>query len=212
MSKPVRILRLDASANPGESTSRKLGDRLLERLEQVYGAIEVTERDLNHGLDFIDDRWIEANFTDADGRDPGQRETLRLSDRLIEEVRAADHIVLTTPMYNFGVPATLKTWIDLVCRAGVTFRYTDDGPVGLLTGKQADIIVTTGGAPLKSPVDFVSGYLRQIFNFIGIEDVTIIGADRMNVDADASFAGAQRQIDQHYAASNAREQTWRHAG
>jgi FMN-dependent NADH-azoreductase len=108
-------------------------------------------------------------------------------------------------MYNFNVPATLKAWIDQVCRAGVTFRYTENGPEGLLAGKSADIVITTGGAPLGSPVDFVSGYLKQVFAFIGIDDVNIFGADRMNVDAQASVARAQAQIEQSYPAFTARE-------
>lgn len=199
MNNSMRILRLDASANPGESASRKLGDRLLAQLEQSHPEIIVQQRDLNAALPPIDDRWVEANLAPQDGRDESQRELLRLSDELIDELRDADHIVLTTPMYNFGPPSTLKAWIDLVCRAGMTFRYTPDGPQGLLEGKRADIIITTGGVALDSPVDFLSGYLRQIFGFIGIDDVNIIAADRMAVDAVSSFRDAERQIEQRYA-------------
>lgn len=200
MHHPKRILRIDASANPAESNSRKLGDHLLEQLRQDGLAIEARVRDLNRDLSFIDDHWIAANFTAVEDRDSGQSARLAFSDQLIDELRWADHIVLTTPMYNFGVPATLKAWIDLVCRAGVTFRYSSNGPVGLLEGKSADIIITTGGVPLESPVDFVSGYLRQIFGFIGIEDVSIIGADQMNVDAEASYSRAISEIEQKYSA------------
>ena len=103
-------------------------------------------------------------------------------------------------MYNFSVPAVLKAWIDQVCRAGITFRYTSEGPVGLLSGKRVDIVITTGGVPLGSPVDFLSGYLRQVFAFIGIEDLHIVSADRMNVDAEASFASAIDQIEDSPAA------------
>jgi FMN-dependent NADH-azoreductase len=113
--------------------------------------------------------------------------------------------VLTTPMYNFGVPATLKAWIDQVCRAGITFRYTEDGPEGLLAGKTADIVITTGGALLESPVDFVSAYLKQVFAFIGISDVNIVGADRMNIDAETSLASAAAQIAQVYPATTERD-------
>jgi len=103
-------------------------------------------------------------------------------------------------MYNFSVPANLKAWIDLICRAGVTFQYTAEGPVGLLKDKQLDIIITTGGVPLKSPVDFVSDYLKQVFGFIGIEQINIIAADQMNVDAEASFNKALDQIQTRIAA------------
>ena len=197
---PKRILRLDASANPGDSNSRKLGDYLVRQLEQGNPAIETRERDLNTDLSFIDSSWIAANFTPSDEREAEQSARLAFSDELIAELEWAEHIVLTTPMYNFGVPATLKAWIDHVCRAGVTFRYGANGAEGLLKGKRVDIVITTGGAPLDSPVDFVSGYLKQVFNFIGIEDITIIGADQMNVDGDASFSKAISQIEQTYPA------------
>jgi FMN-dependent NADH-azoreductase len=101
-------------------------------------------------------------------------------------------------MYNFGVPATLKSWIDLICRAGVSFQYTADGPIGLIDNKRLDIIITTGGVGLQSPMDFVSDYLKQVFRFIGIEDVNIIAADQMNVDPDTSYQGALNQIKQTY--------------
>jgi len=195
-----RLLRLDASANPGESSSRQLGDYLIGQLKQSNSALETRTRNLNQELSFIDSNWIAANFTANEERSNDQSARLGFSDRLIAELNWADHIVLTTPMYNFGVPATLKAWIDLVCRAGVTFRYGANGPEGLLKGKSVDIVVTTGGAPLGSRVDFVSGYLRQVFAFIGIDDVNIIGADQMNIDAQASFARAKAQIEQHYAA------------
>lgn len=198
MTDRIRILRLDASANPAVSTSRKLGDRLIERLQQARGDIELRRRDLNQDLSFIDDSWIEANLAAADARSSTQQQTLALSDSLLEELIWAEHIVLTTPMYNFGVPAALKAWIDLVCRAGITFRYTESGPEGLLEGKSADIVITTGGVPLGSPVDFVSGYLRQVMSFVGIDEVEVFGADRMNVDAEASLAAASTQIDQAY--------------
>ena len=195
-----RILRLDASANPADASSKKLGDYLLDQLKQVDPVVEMKARDLNQDLSFIDPSWIAANFTAPDDREPAQSARLAFSDQLINELKWADHIVLTTPMYNFGVPATLKAWIDLVCRAGVTFRYGPNGPEGLLKGKRADIIITTGGVPLASPVDFVSGYLKQIFGFIGIKDVNIVGADQMNVDAEASFAKARSEIEQEYSA------------
>ena len=198
MKNKLRILQLDASANPGASASKRLGERLVEKLGQT-AEIELRVRDLNRDLSFIDSEWVGANVTAFEERNPGQVERLRFSDSLIEELKWADHIVLTTPMYNFSVPATLKAWIDLVCRAGVTFRYTADGPVGLLSGKSADIVITTGGVPLGSPVDFLSGYLKQVFGFIGIADVEIIAADRMNVDAETSFAQALEQIENRHA-------------
>jgi FMN-dependent NADH-azoreductase len=200
MNSTTRILRLDASANPGLSGSRRLGDELLARLQRQYPASEIRRRDLNQQAQFIDAGWISANLSAADERDEAARQRLGASDELIAELQWADHIVLTTPMYNFSVPATLKAWIDQVCRAGITFRYTSDGPVGLLAGKRADIVITTGGVPLGSAADFLSGYLRQIFGFIGIEEVNIFAADRMKLDSATSVERALAQIDASYPA------------
>jgi FMN-dependent NADH-azoreductase len=200
MKQSTRILRLDASASPTESTSRGLGDELLERILRHNPDSEIRERDLNRGAQFIDARWIEANLSASDTRSATARQRLAYSDELIAELQWADHILMTTPMYNFGVPATLKAWIDQVCRAGITFRYTANGPQGLLSGKRADIVITTGGAPLDSPVDFASGYLRQVLGFIGIDEVEIIAADRMNQNSEQSVARALQQIERRYPA------------
>jgi FMN-dependent NADH-azoreductase len=199
MNTKKHILRLDASANINTSNSKKLGDELIDRLLALHPDAIVQQRDLNQDIAFIDENWVAANFTPVDQRSEAQRELLAFSDKLIDEIKQADAIVLTTPMYNFGIPATLKAWIDLISRAGVTFRYTAEGPVGLIKGKRVDIVITTGGVPLQSPVDFVSDYLKQVFRFIGIEDINVIGADQMNVDADSSYQKALDQIEQHYA-------------
>ena len=202
MQDKLKVLRLDASASPQSSTSKKLGELLTDRLTASVET-EVRVRDLNQDLAFIDSDWVAANFTAADERDEAQIQRLALSDALIDELVWADRIILTVPMYNFGIPATLKAWIDLICRAGVSFRYTSDGPEGLLQDKSADIVITSGGVPLGSPVDFVSGYLKQVFAFIGIDDVRLIAADQMNVDADASYSRALEQIDNLTAAAAA---------
>ena len=194
-----RILRIDASASINTSNSKKLGDELIARLMALHPGATVQQRDLNQEIGFIDQNWVTANFTPVDQRSEIQKQRLAFSDELIEEIRHSDHIVLTTPMYNFGIPATLKAWIDLICRAGVTFQYTADGPVGLIKGKRVDIVITTGGARLHSPVDFVTEYLKQVLGFIGIEDINIVAADQMNVDADSSYQNAMDQIEQHYA-------------
>ena len=197
------ILRIDASASINTSNSKKIGNELINKLESLYPAAQVKQRDLNQDISFIDEAWVAANFTPLDQRSLVQRQRLAFSDELIDEIKQADHIVLTTPMYNFSIPATLKSWIDLICRAGVTFQYTADGPIGLIKDKRLDIVITTGGVPLQSPVDFVSDYLKQVFRFIGIEDINIIAADQMNIDADTSYRNALDQIEQSYAVNTA---------
>lgn len=198
--KSLNILRLDASASVSTSNSKKLGDQLIDKIGSQFANIELRQRDLNRDLSFIDETWVGANFTPVDQRSEGQRQRLAFSDELIDEMKHADHVVLTTPMYNFSLPASLKAWIDLICRAGVTFQYTADGPVGLLKDKQVDIIITTGGVALNSPVDFLSDYLKQVFRFVGIDKINIIAADQMSVDAEASYNNAQAQIESRYAA------------
>lgn len=203
MTTKKQILRLDASASINTSNSKKLGDELIDRLLALHPDAIVRQRDLNQDIGFIDENWVVANFTPVDQRSEAQHQRLAFSDKLIDEIKQADFIVLTTPMYNFGIPATLKSWIDLISRAGVTFRYTADGPVGLIKGKHVDIVITTGGVPLQSPVDFVTDYLKQVFRFIGIEDINIISAEAMSVDADSSYQKALDQIKQRYAVKTA---------
>jgi FMN-dependent NADH-azoreductase len=185
------LLRIDASARRDGSTSRTLTDQVIDHLAPV----ETLTRDLADGLPLIDETWIGANFTPADQRSPEQAEKLALSDALIAEITAADTLVIGVPIYNFGVPAALKAWIDQVARAGVTFRYTDTGPQGLLTGKRAIVVVASGGTEVGSAIDFASGYMRHVLGFIGITDVTFVTADRMMADADAALAKANAQVE-----------------
>jgi len=185
------ILRIDASARRAGSVSRDLVDRIIDRIAPT--AI-VTTRDLAHGLPLIDEAWVGANFTPAHDRTDDQRTTLALSDTLIAELRAADTLVIGLPIYNFGVPATLKAWVDQVARAGVTFRYTEHGPEGLLQGKRAIVAVASGGTEAGSEIDFATGYIRHMLAFIGITEVQFVTADRLMLDAEASLASAAAQV------------------
>ena len=124
----------------------------------------------------VDGTWItsrlvpEADQTDAD------RASLALSDTLIAELQAADTIVIGMPIYNFGMPAALKAWIDLMARPKITFAYTESGPVGLLKDKRAIVAVASGGVPVDSAVDFATPHLRQVLRFVGIQDITVHAA------------------------------------
>lgn len=185
----MTILHIDSSARLDGSVTRDLGARIVAQLGG-----KVIHRDLATPLPQIDGAWVGANFTAADQRSPEQAAALALSDTLINELQAADTLVLAAPMYNFGVPAALKAWIDLVARAGVTFRYTEDGPQGLLRGKRAILVLASGGTELDGPADYVSGYLRHIMGFIGITDITIVAAERTMVQGDAAMTAAHAQI------------------
>jgi len=187
------ILRIDASMRRAGSVTRELTDKVLERLDRDRTA-RVIGRDLAGGLPQIDEAWIDANFTEADDRTPDQRAALALSDRLVAELQTADTVVIGMPVYNFGVPAALKAWIDQVARARVTFRYTPEGPVGLLEGKRAVIVAASGGTGIDSEIDFATPYLRHVLGFIGIEDVTVIVADRQMGDPDAAREKADKSL------------------
>lgn len=185
------VLRVDASARHTGSESRALTQRIVERLAPET----VINRDLAVPLPAIDAEWLNANWTPEDQRSDAQRQTLALSDTLIEELKAADTIVIGAPIYNFGIPATLKTWVDLIARAGITFKYSEAGPQGLLTGKRAIVAITSGGTQVGSEIDFASGYLRHVLGFVGITDVQFVAADQLMVDADASHAKANAALE-----------------
>ncbi|WP_428630861.1 FMN-dependent NADH-azoreductase [Sphingopyxis sp.] len=180
------ILRIDASARNSGSTTRQLTDQLVARLvEQGYGA-NVTQRDLALTPPaLLTENWVGANFTDDAERSADQKAALALSDELIAELEAADTIVIGVPVYNFGIPAALKAWVDLIARARRTFRYTETGPEGLLKNKRAFLVVASGGVPVGSDYDFASRYMLQLLGFVGITDVTVIAADQQMMDGEA---------------------------
>ncbi|MEM7717983.1 MAG: NAD(P)H-dependent oxidoreductase [Pseudomonadota bacterium] len=191
---PINILRIDASARRTGSITRDLNDKIVARASD-QNAITVTIRDLAEPLPLLTEEWIGANFTDPAERTGAQKEILAVSDNLVDELKAADIVLIGLPIYNFGVPGALKAWIDLVARARETFRYSETGPVGLLEGKRAIVTVASGGTEAGSSLDFATGYLRHVLGFIGITDVIFITADRMMLDADASLSSAIEQID-----------------
>ncbi|SDZ43963.1 FMN-dependent NADH-azoreductase [Jannaschia faecimaris] len=146
------ILRIDSSARSEGSVPRDLLDRLEARLDGT-----VTRRDVGgKALPQITGSWVASNFTPSDQRTAEQEAALAQSDALIAELKAADTLLIGLPIYNFSVPGSLKAWIDLICRAGVTFKYAENGPIGLLEGKRAIVAVASGGVPVGSPVDFAT--------------------------------------------------------
>jgi len=174
----TRILHLDSSARREGSVSRDASAAIVERLLSENPGAEVTYRDLAAGEPFLNDTWVGATFTPVDDRTPAQRAALAHSDALVAELQSADIVVIGMPIYNFGVPAVLKAWIDQVARAGVTFRYTENGPKGLLTGKRAIVAFASGGVSQGAPVDFASPYLAHALGFLGITDTEfVIAAD-----------------------------------
>jgi len=194
MTQPMKILRVDSSAKTENSESRRLTDRIINGLKTNGKSLDVTVRDLNYSLPQVNTAWIEANNTPSDDQTDEHKKTLALSDTLVAEIEAADTLIIGVALYNFSITASLKLWIDLVCRARKTFAYVDGSPKGLMTGKKAIICFASGGTPFESNIDFASGYLRHILGFIGITDVTFISADKHFMD-DQSLFNANAAVD-----------------
>lgn len=189
------ILRIDSSASQADSVTREIGDEVVRRLVAQQPAASVVNMDLALGMPHIDADWIGANFTPAGQRDQRQHARLAASDDAIVALQRADAVVLTAPVYNFSIPSALKAWIDHVCRAGVTFRYTDKGPEGLLRDRPVYLVMASGGVPFGSAADFASTYLRQVLRFVGIEDVRLVGAEGVAMDAGGARKSALGQLN-----------------
>jgi len=175
------ILRVDASARFQTSYSRKLSDTVIAQFPKA----KIIRRDLAaEAIPQITEDWVDANFTPASDRNLEQQAILRQSDKLVEELEWADLLIISVPIYNFGVPASLKAWVDQVARAGRTFRYTAEGPEGLLKDKKAILLVASGGTEVDSAIDFATPYLRHVLGFLGITDVEVISADRLMPEPD----------------------------
>jgi FMN-dependent NADH-azoreductase len=183
--KALKVLRVDSSARAENSTTRKLTESLLSHLSESHD-LDITLRNVAEGLPFVSPDWVGANFTDPAERNAEQKKVLAQSDALIAEVRAADILVIGVPVYNFGVPAALKAWIDMIARARETFKYTENGPVGLLSGKKAYLVVASGGTEVESGIDYATPYMKHVLGFIGVTDVTVIAAGQQMMDEKAS--------------------------
>lgn len=189
----MRLLHLDSSARQDESVSRRLTARFAEQAIRSGAVSAVTHRDLNATLPLLSEPLLAAVSTPE--RDAAQAELATLPDRLIEELEAADAVVMGVPVYNFGVPAALKAWVDLVARAGRTFRYTEAGPVGLLRDRPVYLVVASGGTELDSQMDFATPYLRFFLRFLGIEDVRVIDATRLLLEGNGKVERAEQAVD-----------------
>ena len=169
------ILRIDSSPRYEESKSRARADALIEHLKSEHGDVSITTRDVAPGLPYLDADWIAAKNTDPSDTTPEQEKTLGLALEMVDELKAADVIVISVPVYNFTVPASLKSWADHVALPRRTFRYTEYGPKGLLEGKRAILLFASGGTEIGSDIDYASDWLTFFLGFIGITDVTVLG-------------------------------------
>ncbi len=190
MSKTALILNASVQAEQ-HSVSRKLVSELVAQLDLDA----VIERDLSRNeTPLITAELVGAYYTSPDQRDAGQHALLAQSDQLLNELKQANVLIIGTPMYNFSVPASLKAWIDLVCRVGETFRYTEQGPQALLDIETAYLVVATGGTQVGGQADFLVPYLTHVAQFLGARQVEVIAADQMNVDSADALASARKKI------------------
>ncbi len=186
----MTLLRIDSSAQNDDSITRQVTDYLVQRLN--HG--NVVSRDLaEHKFPAQNGDDVMAVYSGSS--DPQYRQHLAWSGVLTEELLAAQTLVIGVPMYNFGVPTYLKQWIDYVCRAGITFSYTDKGPVGLTPIDDAYIVTATGGTPVGSDMDFASRYVEQVCRFLGAQHIHHIDAGGSKRDTVATLENARRQVD-----------------
>ena len=195
----MNILQINSSARTVGSHSTRMANDIVSRLQAAHPGATLTLRDLGRTPHpALDEATLQALFTPADQRTPTQNARVAQDGELIAELQAADVVVLGVPMYNFGVPAALKNWIDAVARVGVTFKYTDKGPIGLLQGKKIYVALARGGLYRDTPADTQVPYLKTLLGFLGMTDVQFFYAEGLAMGPDAekkALASADEQID-----------------
>lgn len=187
----MSVLHINSSARLEQSNTRIIGQYLVDALDDT-----VISRDLaQQPLPPISAQDLIGVHGSATSPRASLQSQLALSEQLIDELKRSDTLVLAAPMYNFGIPATLKQWIDAICRAGVSFKYTAQGPIGLLGVQRAIIITSSGGTAIGSEMDFASRYLEHICRFIGIRDVMHIDASGSKGSPEQVIAHGKQQVD-----------------
>jgi FMN-dependent NADH-azoreductase len=188
-----RVLALKSSILGDYSQSTKLVEEFIKNVDQD----KLTVRDLAANPLPVLDFSVATALRATEDLSQDQQAIVDLSDTLIEEIKAADTLVIAAPMYNFTIPTQLKNWIDLIARAGVTFTYTENGVKGLIEGKKAIVVTTRGGIHKDAATDSVTPYLRTVLGFVGITDVEFVYAEALNMGEDAAAKGiseAQAQL------------------
>ncbi|WP_276488774.1 FMN-dependent NADH-azoreductase [Ectopseudomonas mendocina] len=185
-----RVLVIESSARQQGSISRELTQQFIAKRQAAHPADQIQVRDLAaEPVPHLDATLLGGWMTPSEQQSEAEKAALARSNQLTDELLAADVLVLAAPMYNFAIPSTLKAWLDHVLRAGVTFKYTETGPQGLLTGKRAFVLTARGGIYAGSGLDHQEPYLRQALAFIGIHDVQFIHAEGLNMGAEFSEKG-----------------------
>ncbi|MFM2610024.1 FMN-dependent NADH-azoreductase [Vibrio chagasii] len=180
-----RVLALKSSILGDYSQSTKLVEEFIKNVDQD----KLTVRDLAANPLPVLDFSVATALRATEDLSQDQQSIVDLSNTLIEEIKAADTLVIAAPMYNFTIPTQLKNWIDLIARAGVTFTYTENGVKGLIEGKKAIVVTTRGGVHKDAATDSMTPYLRTVLGFVGITDVEFVYAEALNMGEDAAAKG-----------------------
>ena len=203
----ANVLYINSSVRTSGSLSRQLSSEFVSKWKAAHPADNIVERDLaTSPVPHLTEEMMGAFFTPAEQRSAEQSQTVKLSDTLVDEVEAADIIVIGAPMYNFSVPSTLKAYIDHIARAGRTFKYGANGAEGLLKNKKVVVFTASGGVYSEGPAsgfDFLATYLRAVLGFLGITDISFIRAEGVAMGEQAvadTLAKSRKSIDEIVAA------------
>ena len=190
----MKIYQIDSSARKEGSTSRALAKKLLDKIKKPGD--EVIYRDLDDEMVFVSGLTESGMKIKEEDQTEHHKKMFELSDKLVQELKESDIIIISAPIYNYGPPATLKAWSDLAARIGETFKFKPDGRrEGLLKNKKAYLVITSGGTKINGREDFLTPSLKFVLNFFGIEKVEFIGADQMALDYEKSIKEAEDQIN-----------------
>ncbi|WP_316830458.1 FMN-dependent NADH-azoreductase [Pedobacter aquatilis] len=180
-----KILHIISSPRGEASMSIKLGNAIIDKIKERYPGATVKEKNLvKNQFPHLEESHLAAFFTPAENRSDENLEAIRHSDEAIAEIKDADIIVIGVPFYNFGIHSTLKAWIDHIARAGVTFKYGENGPQGLIEGKKVYLAIASGGIYSDGPMqayDFASPYLKSVLGFLGMTDVTVFRVEGASI-------------------------------
>jgi FMN-dependent NADH-azoreductase len=190
------LLQINASLHTSNGHSSKLADQFVAAFQQGHPGTKILKRDVAaaDSVPHLNSERFGALITKPEERSVAQHAVVAYSDNLIDELEQADVIVLGLPMYNFGVPSQLKAYFDHIARVGITFKYTDKGPVGLLTGKKAYVFAARGGLYVGTPLDTQTSYVRDFLRFLGIADVEFVYAEGLNISPQSKEAGLAKAL------------------
>ena len=190
----MQIYQIDCSARKKGSASRDLAKKLLDKIKKPED--KVIYRDLDNEMLFVAGLTESGMSMPENERTEHHKKMFELSDKLVKELKDSDIIIISTPIYNFGPPATLKAWSDLTARVKSTFKYSPDGKqIGLLENKKVYLVITSGGTRVESKDDYLTPWLKHVLNFFGIKSIHIISADQMSIDYEGSMRKAEEEIN-----------------